>query len=418
MAGAFVQSFVNSSSSNLTSLTVTVSGATANALLKACIEVRIGGEVFTTPAGWTLIDDFITGTSFGGASYFRIADGTSADDFAPTWTNGGRPSAIVQEFSGLDSVSPLEASDEDESNLSSGGTTQGCGSATPLTANGMAVAVFGSLDEREWGTGTISIDSSYTNLVTESPGGANSIAGMASKPYSTTAAQAPTWSTSDVGGRSYGAISVFKEPAASGNTITANQPEAGDGQAAAVSNIVQLVAIQSEAGDSQAASLVGVIESNITANQPEAGDSQVAAISNVIQLTANQPEDGDSQTATISTSQLASITAAQSEAGDITAATVNNVSQLTANQSEAGDIQVASIRNLLSLTANQIEAGDVTAAAVSAKFANITASQPEAGDITAASFIISAMADIDGVRLKSKTPTVILTSKTLKVVIQ
>jgi len=220
VAGAYVQTWEEGQSELETSRTLTVSGATANNLLCGVVVVRDGGDSFTTPTGWTLIHDASAG-AFGTAAYYRIASGTSADDFACVWTDNGRPQLVVQEFSGLDSTAPFEAKDEDITNISGTATTQSAGSATPLTANGLAVAFLGIKDSDEWNVGTVTIDNSYTSFDHyEETTAARAGAGMASKPYTTTAAQSPTFTTTDGGGDSYGAIAVFKEASGGASEYT------------------------------------------------------------------------------------------------------------------------------------------------------------------------------------------------------
>jgi hypothetical protein len=213
MAGAFVAEYWSNAVGNVTTHTLDINTqgpATANNLLVVVISVDSGGDSFTTPTGWTLMETGSGGSS-GFATYYRVASGTSADDPVFVWTDPGNAQSQCYELSGLDSSTPFEASDKDAVTYDiSNRTSINTGSATPLTANGMAVALLGVDQINLWNV-TASIDSSYTNFQIR---GVSIYAGsaIAIKAYTTTAAQSPTFSTTDTGGRGGAAIAVFKEP--------------------------------------------------------------------------------------------------------------------------------------------------------------------------------------------------------------
>ena len=177
----------------------------------------------------------------------------------------------------------------------------------------------------------------------------------------------------------------------SGNTITANQTEAGDATVANLEVLVQIAANQTEAGDSQTALIQ--VPANISANQTEAGDTQVVSLEVLLQIAANQTEAGDTQVADLSV--LLKIVANPLEAGDTTAAALQALVQISANQTEAGDTQAAAITGVLtaSITANQTEAGDTQAANL-AVLLQIVANQLEAGDTQVASIVHQTFANI------------------------
>lgn len=213
MAGAYVQEWHDGASG--TSFTVTVSGATANNLLVAVVAVNENGTTFSA-SGWTGLasHDYIadTGSVDGGcAAYYRIASGDSGDNFSPSWTGSGQGAGMVHEFSGLASSSPLEDFAEDTSNLTTNVTSQGTGTATPLTSNGMAVAMLANFRAAYW-LDAIAVNNAFANFSYFETNFARGMSGIASKAYTSTAGQNATFSCSDTGAGAWGAMAVFKEP--------------------------------------------------------------------------------------------------------------------------------------------------------------------------------------------------------------
>ena len=218
MAGAFVQSFVNSSGTTVTSLAVTLSGTTANNLLVATVSFQNNPATMAPLSGWTKREEEISASPGAGVTFDRIADGGETG-VTFTWTTAREVAVVVCEYSGLDSTSPHEDSGENVSFISTeqtAGAPINTGSATPVSANGLAVAHHMGPDERDVNDSELSINNSYTKHVfTVSGTGNNPIASQASLVYTTTAAQSPDWDTSRTGNwRAYCAISVYKEPAA------------------------------------------------------------------------------------------------------------------------------------------------------------------------------------------------------------
>lgn len=224
--------------------------------------------------------------------------------------------------------------------------------------------------------------------------------------YSNGACRSADWIATDADNQlatgAWGTVGAWEEQDAGGNTITANQTEAGDTQTAALTVPAQINASQSEAGDAQSAdinaiaqistnqqedgdtqtaSIVGVVQSNITANQSEAGDGQSAALSNIIQISATQNEDGDTQDANLS--NVAQVSSNQNEAGDTQLAALTGVltSSITAVQQEDGDVQSADLSNIIQLFSNQNEGGDTQSASIVGEIiVVISADQLEGGD--------------------------------------
>jgi hypothetical protein len=231
MAGAFVQNWeVGNPVGETTS--ITVSGATANNLLVAVVGIRGGGDSLTNHVGWTLIE-YDTSGSDAAAMFYRIATGTSADNLTVNFVDNGRTSIQVFEFSGLDSTSPFEDSAADSSALSTAATSIGTGSATPTSANGMAVAGLFVRNWDDWSASDsllseIQIDSSFTGIEAITRGGvgtARPIAAMAYLAYTSATAKSATWSTSygsAANSNCWGGIAVFKEAGGGGTSVTAN----------------------------------------------------------------------------------------------------------------------------------------------------------------------------------------------------
>ncbi len=215
MPGAYVQSWqTTSSTTTLTSLGTSLSGVTAGNLLVAILVANGSTGGFDAVSGWTLQAESFDGDVSAGV-YTRVADGAET---SATFSFGGparRANLTVAEYSGLDTTVQIEAAAVDDSYRTTASTTFPTGSATPLTANGLGIAFLGHQDERNSGVGEISIDSGYTidvpmTVVT----GAVPSPWVASKAYTTTAAQSATWSTTANADQGIGFMLVAKEAAA------------------------------------------------------------------------------------------------------------------------------------------------------------------------------------------------------------
>jgi len=224
MAGAYVTGWHNNSAySSVTSLAVTVS-PTVNNLIVGISAANAGGtQTIGTPTGFTNIqkaDPSATGVS---VSYsYKVAAG---DETTVTFTIdiGTRMAGIVAEYSGLATTTPLEDSAVDTTYIQTTGSVHACGSATPVSANGIALAAGGSRQSANFGeqANPPTIDNSYTidKIHSYTPSTAMPIAVVASKTYTSTAAQAPSWTNYQSTAYSVCAIAVFKEPAAGGGPV-------------------------------------------------------------------------------------------------------------------------------------------------------------------------------------------------------
>ena len=265
MAFSEVSTYNNSSGSGVGSLTITVSGAVANNLLVAQITVRNGGDAFTTPTGWTLIDTHSTG-SFGYATYYRIASGTSADDAAFAWTDNGPCYGAVVEYSGNATSSVLVQSSEKTSDLGSTVTTHTTNSLTP-TAGNLLLAALAVLHNAGWNTPasqttTVSSPFSLSDENTTASG-SQPYAAIAYYETPDTTTRAATFTTNDAGSEPASVIMEFAA-AAGGITGTGAITEGADtsaGSGAIFSYITGTGAI-TEAADTAAGT--GTVSSQIS----------------------------------------------------------------------------------------------------------------------------------------------------------
>lgn len=243
MAVAFVQSWrTGGTSANAVTGTVTVSGATADNLLVAVAASRSGTAY--AASGWTLIQ---TGEgSIGSAAFYRIASGTSADNFVATWTGSNRYALCVAEYSGLATSSVLDTSAEDASQVSSTTTTISTGTASPTVA-GLAVAFYGGNHTASAVEGDLTIDSSFTKRVTTDPTIAvnRAQAAIAELDLSSTSSVSATWTTATAVSGTYGAISIFQEAAGAATVIPndATQGQSIDNITLTQSNVLAVNAL-------------------------------------------------------------------------------------------------------------------------------------------------------------------------------
>ncbi|MCP4127336.1 MAG: hypothetical protein GY753_09770 [Gammaproteobacteria bacterium] len=224
-------SIVNSAYATLTNdLTPAVSFSTpsANNLLVAfiCVEYSPATNWATSlPSGWTEISNTDSGVTYGGdikgQFIYKIATGSES---TIEWTDflAGQDSSIgYLEISGLASVDPLDAFDDDETYISSATTTQSSGSATATEADGVAIAAFGWQPSQNADEGR-----AYTNSFVEQGTPFKDtwepMVALTALGYSSTGAKTTAFSTTGVGGVMYGAIALFKE--AGGGPVGATIP--------------------------------------------------------------------------------------------------------------------------------------------------------------------------------------------------
>jgi len=279
MAFAEVSTHTNSSGSGVGSLTVTVSGAVANNLLVGQITVRNGGDAFTTPTGWTLIDTHSTG-SFGYATYYRIASGTSADDAAFSWTDNGPCYGAVVEYSGNATSSVLVQSSEKTSDLGSTLTSHTTNSITP-TASNLILAALAVLHNAGWNTPTSQTTtvSSPFSLSDENTTASSGQPYAAIAYYETpdTTARTATFTTTDVGSEPASVIMEFAA-AAGGITGTVAKTEGADTAVAAGAIFSYITGTTAVTEGADTAAAAGAIFSYITGTTAvtESADTCVA----------------------------------------------------------------------------------------------------------------------------------------------
>lgn len=209
MAASFIQSWRagGTSSSSVVGL-VSVSGATSGNLLVAVVASRSGTGYSAT--GWTLIH---TGEgSCGSAAFYRIADGTSADNFSASWTSADRWAGCVAEYSGLVTSSVLDTSAENESQVSSSTKSVTTGTASP-TVSGFAVAFYGGNHSGSATEANLTINNSFSKRVVSDPTIAvnRSQTAIADLDLTSTSSISATWTSATNVVGTFGAIAVFVE---------------------------------------------------------------------------------------------------------------------------------------------------------------------------------------------------------------
>lgn len=196
-----------------TSVTVSITGSTANNLLIAGVCVR-RGAVISTPAGWTLVKK---GESSGGtanvsaALFYRIADG-SESSVTISWGTAYEAAAFVAQYSGLATSGVLDTSSEDESYLDTSNSTGYFGPSTPTQQPGLAVAFAAFL------VASSSPSRSYSSPFAEwfryhQSSTYDPAVAIADHVYTTLSALSPSV-TYDSSVKHYGALALFKEPSA------------------------------------------------------------------------------------------------------------------------------------------------------------------------------------------------------------
>ena len=239
----FVNTWSNVSGDNsATSLTVTLgSAATAGNWLFACITVYNGGSAFGIPTGWekipgaeTLGSD--TDPDVGGSCFYRKATGDSNNDFPPTWTTGGRCSALVVEIAGLDTTDPVEG----VSGTLTDGTSFPSGNAAATSEYGDALTFLSGNQSSLLVTNVDGTDLSTSvgyseNVYAISTVGSHPVTAAAVKTYTESGDYSSTWSTTDTGCPAFSVcitLASATQPATGPWTLSgidAEQVDRGDG---------------------------------------------------------------------------------------------------------------------------------------------------------------------------------------------
>lgn len=199
-------------------------------------------------------------------------------------------------------------------------------------------------------------------------------------------------------------------PVSSSASVSANQTELQDAQAATVAARASLQAAQTELQDGQTATTAAI--AGIQATQTEQQDAQSATIAGVASAQAAQSEAQDGQTATIASGAVAaSVSAAQTEIQDGQSAQAAVIGQVQATQTELADSQTATAAGIASVNASQTEIQDTQAATLTggAVSANVSAAQTEIQDAQAAQVAAIARAQAAQTELQD-TQTALLDS--------
>tara|TARA_R110000850_G_scaffold172331_2_gene297572 strand:- start:14412 stop:18347 length:3936 start_codon:yes stop_codon:yes gene_type:complete len=251
-------------------------------LLVATIAIRAGGDSFTTPTGWTLLETTNEGGFFGNATYWRIADRSAADDFSITWTDGGRASIMIQEYGSAGGTFTLDGSDKTNGTSSNTKTPP---AVSASTSSGIAVAILHSFNQSSWGTlaANITEPTGYTDFDEGYAASSRPYTAMGSKELTSASSEAPGWSTSASGGNSWAAVGVFTLAAGGAVTVSGTvqaQDASTSGTATAVSPAVPVTV--SGAVQAQDASTSGVVGSDTIVSVSGAVQAQAATTTGTI----------------------------------------------------------------------------------------------------------------------------------------
>lgn len=194
--------------------------AASGSLLLIGLAQAVGTNVWSNEdSGWNRISDCENvGGAFSAVWYWRISTGQSS--FSYNSSVSGTTQFKVVEIEGPWSASALDVSAENESKISTSGTTS-VSSGTTGTAsvsNGFAVAFFASDSSNFWDAAK-SYTNSYADLGTMYDPGSTPGLWFAKKQLASSAATETTVSVTDTGDEVYGAVAVFL-PAAGGVTLS------------------------------------------------------------------------------------------------------------------------------------------------------------------------------------------------------
>lgn len=213
--------FVNSQNPTLTF----VSTPTANNVIVVFIANDKGETTNINTAGYTTIHSSISGNLSGTLGY-KISNGTETGVQAGLFNTASDSQMFYCEISGLDSSSPLDASAQDATNISSTTTTQSSGSATAVAAAGIAIAAF-AIDDSWNGRNTRSYTNSFTEIGSPVIDDFEPGSFVAKLNYSTTGAKSTVVTIGPTADEMFGCIALFKEPAAGGGRIMGSLADNG-----------------------------------------------------------------------------------------------------------------------------------------------------------------------------------------------
>ena len=179
----------------------------------------------STPSGWSEgpKDEFTGGSGFR-ASYFvfyKTSDGTETSLTVNGTASAGASALQLCEFDSTDLNLSVIASSQDNAEVNDNtAQTVTSGSALNTKADALAIFFMGADTAVDFSPTTNSVDNSYVLQEEPSETGGIPASGLATKVLTTIASNSSTWTTTDVGGRVYGAQLVIDGSAAAGPSAT------------------------------------------------------------------------------------------------------------------------------------------------------------------------------------------------------
>ena len=196
---------------NITSVTLTASGTTANNLLICAITVPGFPTDLTGPTGWTLIGTK-SHVGFFVAAYYRIATGDSNDNATISWAVADFCTAGIFEYTGNVTIGVLDSNKT--ADVSNSGTSLAASTVTPNSQPGALISFFGAGVANYWNSVGPTFDLSTKDADLFGVDWTPSVS-IAHVGYTSTDGIDSTWSTTGAGGGKFGVIQAgFKAAAA------------------------------------------------------------------------------------------------------------------------------------------------------------------------------------------------------------
>ena len=232
----------NTGTSGGTSLTVPRNNYSTDNLLVAFWYCPNSAGVTTTPdANWDTIVLDNDGEGNRAIIGVKVPEGNSNDDWVTAISSSKAQAAFVRELtSDTGTVEFEDFALADVDGHIATGTSTPTGTKSPLTAAGMALAIWGGRNMHNWTTnatfGGMTPPFSGTGLTYDYHNSAN-LPGTAvvEKLYTDTSSISGNWSTSDTGDESFGALVILKEVVSGGGPATVLPNDIG--QAQSIDNI-------------------------------------------------------------------------------------------------------------------------------------------------------------------------------------
>lgn len=206
------------------SITISPSAGDVIAFIVAAADpaITVTGVTDNLGGTWTAGPDIAVSTgNLRAVTYYKICSGSET---SVSFTIGGGTTgqAFAVRVTGFTGTATLEGTPgEDDTKISTIGTTVGSGSSSNTTASAVAIALFAS-DRADTidGGGTRNYTNSFTEVGFNSTSGSRAGAWAAAKVLSGTGSNSTTFSVTDTGDELYGAILVFGDVTSGGNTIS------------------------------------------------------------------------------------------------------------------------------------------------------------------------------------------------------